>query len=149
MSRVKWLLSLIALCGVGVALAELPVQQSWQCQVGGILVVSNTPCSSGAQPVTAATSVIYHCQHNGVSSFQQRPCGVRDDVVHLYRDERTAATIANGLKVHDDTVAKANAARAAQLAREGSSSVTVVGLPAPAGEAYRKPSRAPKGNSGY
>ncbi|NQD35648.1 hypothetical protein HPT27_01350 [Permianibacter sp. IMCC34836] len=155
MYRFALLIVLAALFGPATASAELPVQQSWQCQVGGILVVSNTPCSSGAQPVSAATSVIYHCQHNGVSSFQQRPCGAHDDVVHLYRDERTAATLASGQKVRADTLAQAQAARSAPAAKGGG--VTVVGATASANrtagdgksDGYRSPSRAPKSNSGY
>lgn len=155
MSRCKWLIVLAALCWASAVSAELPVRQSWQCQAGEIMVVSNTPCQDGAQPVGPATAVIYHCQHNGVSSFQQRPCERDDASVHLYRDSRSAATIASGEQVRNATLARAKAARAAQLARETGGGITVIGQQPAAkrtrgdgnADGYRTPNRSSSGGS--
>lgn len=137
--------------------AERAVQQSWTCQAGSVKVVSNTPCQNGAQPVTAATTVIYHCQRNGVASFQQSPCAARDAKVHLYSDVRSPATVASGQQVRATTLAMAHAARAAQLARETGRGVTVVGKAVASGrtagdgnaDGYRTPSRATRRGGSY
>lgn len=146
-------------CGLAAsawAAAEQPVQQSWQCHVGNITIVSNTPCSDGAEAVSPATSVIYHCVRNGVSTFQQSACAGNGDNVHLYRDVRTPQIIKQGEAVRASTVARAEAARAAQRAHEGSDTVTVVGSPPPAkrtvgdgkADGYRVPNRSTAGGSG-
>lgn len=130
--------------------AERSVQQSWTCQVGSVKVVSNTPCQNGAQPVSSATSVIYHCQRDGVATFQQSPCAARDATVQLYRDNRTPATIASGLQVRATTLAMANTARASQLARETGRALVVVGKTESTGrtggdgkaDGYRTPNRS-------
>lgn len=136
--------------------AEKPIQQSWQCQAGNVKIVSNTPCVDGAQAVNPATSVIYHCLRNGVSTFQQSPCTGKAGGVHLYSDVRTPETVKQGEAVRASTVARAEAARAAQRAAEGSDSVTVVGSPPPAtrttgdgkADGYRTPNRSTASGSG-
>ena len=135
----------------------MPVQQSWRRLVGDVLVVSSTPCNAGAQPISSTIAVIYHCQHNWGSNFQQRPCGMSDSTVHLYSDLRSAATVASGQRVRDVTLRQAHAARTAQLAREGGGGVTVVGTTKASGrtagdgrsDGYRSPNRSAKGGSGY
>ena len=136
--------------------AEKPVQQSWQCQAGNVKIVSNTPCADGAQAVSPATSVIYHCLRNGVSTFQQSPCNGKASRVPLYSDVRTPETVKQGEAVHASTVARADAARAAQRASEGSDAITVVGSPPPAtrtvgdgkADGYRVPNRSTASGSG-
>ncbi len=115
-------------CTAGPVSAESPVQPSWHCEVGGRLVVSNTPCKSGAQPVVqAGSSVIYRCKQNGVVSFQQGACKNAEAAVHLHNDQRTKATIATADQVRHSTVARANQSRAAQMSREKGGGVTVIG----------------------
>jgi hypothetical protein len=140
----------------GLLAAEKPVQQSWQCQAGNVRIVSNTPCADGAQAVSPATSVIYHCLRNGVSTFQQSPCNGKANRVHLYSDVRTPEIVKQGEAVHASTVARAEAARAAQRASEGSDAITVVGSPPPAtrtvgdgkADGYRVPNRSTASGSG-
>lgn len=151
-----WFALLGMLPAAMVTAAEKPVQQSWQCQAGNIRIVSNTPCADGAQAVSPATSVIYHCLRNGVSTFQQSPCAGKNSRVHLYSDVRTPATVKQGEAVRASTVARAEAARAAQRASEGSDTVTVVGSPPPAtrtlgdgkADGYRVPNRSTASGSG-
>jgi len=162
MTRIQWLvIDAVLVIGVAVistAVAEMPVQQSWQCRAGDVRVISNTPCRQGAQPVSSTTSVVYRCLHKGVSSFQQRPCGVRDDVVHLYSDIRSPATVLAGQHVRSDLLTQARAARSAQLTREGGNGgVTVVGTTVSGNrtagdgnsDGYRVPNRSISGGSRY
>lgn len=158
MPKRTWaLLALICLSTTtGLLAAEKPVQQSWQCQAGNVKIVSNTPCADGAQAVSPATSVIYHCLRNGVSTFQQSPCNGKASRVHLYSDVRTPETVKQGEAVHASTVARAEAARAVQRASEGSDAITVVGSPPPAtrtvgdgkADGYRVPNRSTASGSG-
>lgn len=153
----RWIWGLCAVLAMSATgAAEKPVQQSWQCQAGNVRIVSNTPCADGAQAVSPATSVIYHCLRNGVSTFQQSPCNGKANRVHLYSDVRTPATVKQGEAVRASTVARAEAARAAQRAGEGSDTVTVVGSPPPAtrtlgdgkADGYRVPNRSTASGSG-
>lgn len=127
MSKLKLLLVIALALLPQFVEAEVPVQQSWRCQAGDVLVLSNTPCRDGAQPVTAGTTVIYHCLRNGVVSFQQRPCAKTDRKVQLYSDVRSPEAIKSGEAVRASLVADADAARAAAKQRSTSGGVTVVG----------------------
>ncbi|MFZ5844049.1 MAG: hypothetical protein ACOY3E_14270 [Pseudomonadota bacterium] len=74
----------------------------------------------------------------------------------MYSDVRTPETIKQGEAVRASTVARAEAARAAQRATEGSDTVTVVGSPPPAtrtlgdakADGYRVPNRSTASGSG-
>lgn len=154
--KVALLLLLCPLVTAPSVAAEKPVQQSWQCQAGNIRIVSNTPCTDGAQAISPATAVIYHCLRNGVSTFQQSPCTGMASRVHLYSDVRTPDTVKQGEAVRTSTVARAEAARTAQRASEGSDTITVVGSPPPAtrtvgdgkSDGYRVPNRSTASGSG-
>ncbi len=159
----KWMgVGLLAIIGVLVigsvpASAETPVQPSWRCQVGSQLVLSNTPCKTGAQPVRVGGSLIYRCERNGVASFQQAPCKEPNATVHLHHDIRTDASISTAEQVRKTTVAQANRSRQEQLRREKSDNkVTVIGVQKDTGyggdgnaDGYRDPRSDTQSHSGY
>lgn len=130
----KWIgTGLLAIVGMLVwsasAQAEAPVQPSWRCQVGSQVIMSNTPCKLGAQPIRAGSSVIYRCEQKGVVSFQQSACKEAEAPVHLHNDVRTKASIASAEQVRKQTVSQANRSRQEQLSREkADNKVTVIGV---------------------
>lgn len=152
------LLAVVGLLGLSApARAEAPVQPSWRCQVGSQVVMSNTPCKTGAQPVRVGSSVIYRCEQKGVVSFQQSACKETDAPVHLHNDVRTKASIASAEQVRRATVEQANRSRQEQLHREkADSKVTVIGIQKDTGyggdgnpDGYRNPRGDTGSHSGY
>lgn len=118
------------------------------CVVDGASVVANTPCQRAKPSITAGATVSYQCNTKNGKVFQQTPCNVGEEVIHVYRDNRNAAS---GLAAQQSIVNALNQLTRNNPTASGSRTITVIGKPPPAedgkSDGYRELDRSPKASS--
>ncbi|QGX40985.1 hypothetical protein [Permianibacter aggregans] len=118
------------------------------CVVDGANVVANTPCQRAKPSITAGATVSYQCNTKNGLVFQQTPCNVGEEIIHVYRDNRNAAS---GLAAQQSIVDALNQLTKHNPTASGSRHITIIGRPPPAedgkADGYRKVDRSPKASS--